>query len=70
MKNKKPNLALLYENAWNDIVRNLPDWKKKIIINNWPYDNKGDARIAAEIAHKAAAAAEAKNENPEDETIN
>ena len=59
MDEKKTKLASLYESAWNETVMNLPEWKKKIIINNWPYDNEGDARIAAEVAHQAAAKAEA-----------
>ena len=52
--------ALRYEKAWNKTVSELPDWKAKIIINNWPYDNPSDARIAQEVAHEAALRAELK----------
>ena len=62
MDKKNIKLASLYESAWNDVVMNLPGWKKKIIINNWPYENDGDARLSREVAHAAALKAEAVEE--------
>jgi hypothetical protein len=51
-------MSRLYEGAWNEVVQELPDWKKKIIINNWPYDDPSDSRIADEVAKEAAHRAE------------
>ena len=61
-KEKPTGIAVLYERAWNKTVQELPDWKKKIMINNWPYDDDGDARIANEVAKDAAKRAEAKEQ--------
>jgi len=55
---KTIGIASLYEKAWNEVVQALPDWKKKIIINNWPYSDPSDSRIADEVARKAAVVAE------------
>ncbi len=51
-------MAKLYEKAWNEVVNNLPDWKKKVIINNFPYNDDMDKRISNEVAHEAALLAE------------
>lgn len=51
-------MARLYEKAWNEVVNKLPDWKKKIIINNYPYPDESDKRISSEVAHDAAWLAE------------
>ena len=51
-------MSRLYEKAWNEVVQQLPDWKKKIVINNWPYTDSADSRIADEVAKEAARLAE------------
>ena len=48
-------MAKLYEKAWNYTVERLTDWKKNIIINNFPYDNEADKRVADEVTRDAIA---------------
>ena len=48
----------LYEKAWNEVVAALPDWKKSVIINNFPYESISDKRVSGEAAHEAALLAE------------
>ena len=58
MKAKQRITAMDYERAWNQVVQKLPGWKQKIVINNWPYENRLDARIADAAAQEAARLAE------------
>ena len=58
MKAKQRVTAMDYERAWNETVQGLPEWKQKIVINNWPYENRLDARIADAAAQEAAGLAE------------
>lgn len=51
-------MAKLYEKAWNEVVASLSDWKKSIIINNFPYASDSDKRTSDEVAHEAALLAE------------
>ena len=51
-------LAKLYEKAWNQIVEGLSDYKKDIIINNFPYDNRVDKDVSSAVAGEAARLAE------------
>lgn len=51
-------MAKLYEKAWNQTVEGLNDWKKGIIINNFPYDNPADKRVSDEVIAEAIALAE------------
>jgi hypothetical protein len=51
-------MAKLYEKAWNETVEGLNDWKKNIIINNFPYDDRRDKDVSDEVAHDAARLAE------------
>ena len=51
-------MARLYEKAWNQVVNNSSDWRKKIIINNFPYDDPADKRVADEITKEAIKLAE------------
>jgi hypothetical protein len=51
-------MAKLYEKAWNEIVGKQPDWKKKIIIENFPYDDPSDKRIADDITKETLRLAE------------
>jgi hypothetical protein len=53
-------IARLYEVAWNETVSNLPDWKKRIIINNFPYPDSSDLRIADEVSREAVRLAESR----------
>ena len=39
-------MAKLYEKAWNETVEGLSDYKKDIIINNFPYDNRVDKDVS------------------------
>ena len=48
----------LYEKAWNYTVERLPEWKKKVIINNFPYEDRCDKRISDEVARASAQLAE------------
>jgi len=51
-------MAKLYEKAWNQVVNELNDWKKGIIINNFPYKDRCDKDVSDEVAHDAARLAE------------
>lgn len=51
-------MAKLYEKAWNETVEGLSDWKKGIIINNFPYEDRCDKEISNEVARTAARLAE------------
>ena len=51
-------MAKLYEKAWNQTVKDLNDWKKGIIINNFPYERRCDKDVADEVARTAARLAE------------
>jgi len=51
-------MAKLYEKAWNQTVDSLSDYKKDIIINNFPYDNRVDKDVSDEVACDAARLAE------------
>ena len=51
-------LAKLYEKAWNQTVSGLNDWKKNIIINNFPYEDRHDRAVSNEVARDAARLAE------------
>tara|TARA_Y100001934_G_C12172471_1_gene687379 strand:+ start:795 stop:992 length:198 start_codon:yes stop_codon:yes gene_type:complete len=51
-------MARLYEKAWNQVVNKLPQFKKDIIINNFPYENRSDKRIADDVTKEAIKLAE------------
>ena len=51
-------MAKLYEKAWNQTVDSLNDWKKNIIINNFPYERRCDKDVSDEVARDAARLAE------------
>ena len=51
-------MAQLYEKAWNEVVSGLSDWKKNIIINNFPYEDSSDKRVSDEVAREASLLAE------------
>jgi len=51
-------MAKLYEKAWNQTVEGLTDYKKNIIINNFPYANRVDKDVSDEVARDAARLAE------------
>jgi len=51
-------MAKLYEKAWNQVVDNSPDWKKKIMIENFPYDDPSDKRISDEVVKETMRLAE------------
>ena len=51
-------MARLYEKAWNETVEGLNDWKKDIIINNFPYETRQDRDISGEVARDASRLAE------------
>lgn len=51
-------MAKLYEKAWNETVEGLPDFKKNIIINNFPYDDPSDKRMADDVVKEAIRLAE------------
>lgn len=48
----------LYEKAWNETVSGLSDYKKNIIINNFPYENRCDMDVSNEVARTASKLAE------------
>ena len=57
--------ARRYELAWNKVVQDLPDWKRKVIVDKLEivsghhfYKCKMDARIANEAAKEARMMAE------------
>ena len=52
------NMARLYEKAWNQTVDECPEWKKKLIINNFPYDDPSDKRVADDVVKEAIRLAE------------
>ncbi len=51
-------MAKLYEKAWNQVVNDLNDWTKNIIINNFPYKDRCDKEVSDEVAREAARLAE------------
>jgi len=51
-------MSRLYEKAWNETVEGLSDYKKDIIINNFPYDNRVDKDVSDEVARDASRLAE------------
>ena len=51
-------MAKLYEKAWNEVVDKQPDWKKKIIIENFPYNDPSDKRMSDEVVRDAVRLAE------------
>jgi hypothetical protein len=51
-------MAKLYEKAWNQTVEGLNDWKKKIIIEKFPYENRADKDVADEVVRDAIRLAE------------
>ena len=51
-------MAKLYEKAWNEVVDKQPDWKKKIIIENFPYNDPSDKRMSDEVVRDAIRLAE------------
>ena len=51
-------MAKLYEKAWNEVVDKQPDWKKKIIIENFPYNDPSDKRMSDEVVRDAVRFAE------------
>ena len=51
-------MARLYEKAWNETVEGLSDYKKDIIINNFPYDNRVDRDVSDSVAQDATRLAE------------
>ncbi len=51
-------MAKLYEKAWNQTVQELSRFKKKIIIENFPYDDPSDKRMSDEVVRDAIRLAE------------
>ena len=51
-------MAKLYEKAWNQTVQELSEFKKKIIIENFPYDDPADKRMSDEVVRDAIRLAE------------
>ena len=51
-------MAKLYEKAWNETVEGLSDYKKDIIINNFPYDNRVDKDVSDAVVCDAIRLAE------------
>jgi hypothetical protein len=51
-------MAKLYEKAWNETVEGLNDYKKNIIINNYPYKDRHDREIADDVVREAISLAE------------
>ena len=73
MKTGISPVAVEYEKAWNDVVSGFPEWKQKIIINNFSvidghhiYKDESDNRIAAEAAKEARILAENRLDNGKD----
>ena len=57
-------LAARYEQAWNFVVENLSDYKKNIIINNFPYDNRVDKDVSDEVSREVVKLAESEGWTP------
>ena len=51
-------MAQLYEKAWNQVVDEASDFRKNIIINNFPYNDPADKRVADDIVKEAIQLAE------------
>ena len=51
-------MAKLYEKAWNQVVDEASDFRKNIIINNFPYNDPADKRVADDIVKEAIQLAE------------
>ena len=52
------NMTHLYEKAWNEIVSGLSDYKKNIIINNFPYTERTHKDVADGVVKEAIRLAE------------
>lgn len=52
------NMTHLYEKAWNETVSGLSNYKKNIIINNFPYEDAADKRVADDVVKEAIGLAE------------
>ena len=57
-------IAARYEQAWNFVVENLSAYKKDIIINNFPYDNRVDKDVSDEVSREVAKLAESEGWEP------
>ena len=51
-------MAKLYEKAWNETVEGLNNYKKNIIINNFPYEDRHHKEIADDVTREAIRLAE------------
>ena len=51
-------MAKLYEKAWNQTVDGLTDYKKDIIINNFPYNTRVDKDVSDAVVRDAVRLAE------------
>ena len=51
-------MAKLYEKAWNQVVNESSNFRKNIIINNFPYDDPADKRVADDVVKEAIQLAE------------
>jgi len=57
-------MAARYEEAWNFVVTKLSPYKKDIIINNFPYDNRVDKDVSDEVSREVAKLAESEGWTP------
>jgi len=51
-------MAKLYEKAWNQTVEGLTNYKKDIIINNFPYNTRVDKDVSDAVVRDAVRLAE------------
>lgn len=56
--------ARRYRLAWDYVVENLSDYKKDIIINNFPYDNRVDKDVSDDVSREVAKLAESNRSIP------
>ena len=63
-KEMSERMAKLYEKAWNETVSGLNDWKKNIIINNFPYEHRCDKDVSDEVSREVAKLAESEGWKP------
>lgn len=65
-KKQLKQMALIYEKCWNEVVEELPKWKRDVITGNFEvvdghhvYPSRKDQEIASHAAHEASKRAEA-----------
>ena len=58
LSKEQVRMSQRYEKAWNKTVEGLDDYKKSIIINNFPYERRVDREVSNAVVREAVKLAE------------